>query len=915
MGFKKVLSVILFLVGFGLTAMAQRDSISLTTLVAKTEKLSEDHPFEKVYLHFDKPYYAVGDTIWFKGYLTIGAKHRLSGLSQVIYIDVINSQDSLVQALRLPAVNGVTIGDVVLARPLYRQGNYHIRAYSNWMRNFGPEYFFNKAISIGDGVYRTISPKISYQKIKKNNENVITAKLIFKDADGNLYSEKKVSWFVQNGDAIIAKGKGTTDNTGAFNINLQGSQLAGASSPNLVTVIETTNKKLVTNTFPLKNAIAEADIQFFPEGGELIVGVRSKVAFKAISPDGLGVEVTGSVTDNTGNEVASISTQHAGMGIFALLPEADKSYKAVLNFPDGSKHEYELPKISNGGITLGISNNDPTDLNIKVATNAAFMHEYRNKAFYIVAQGGGNIYYTGLATLQSLVYRAAVPKNKFPTGVLQVTLLASNGEPISERLVFIDHHDALNISVTGNQAAYNRFQQVRLGMAAKNTTAAIEGSFSVAVIDETKTPFGEDAETTILSSLLLTSDLRGFIEKPNYYFNHIDDQKTADLDVLMLTQGYRRFSWSDVLSDKYPPTTFSPEKGIEITGTLRTASGLPVNQGDVNMMVPDRNFSVNTQTDAEGHFRFSNVSIYDSSKLVITGRKSAGSVNMMIMTDIPSLQKITPDYANPNMSADSDSTMRPYLLNSKMKNEKFNMLREVVIKGQKSTAIPHVSYPALSGLSINPDQVLGQETIKYCSSDFRSCVMSKIFGVWNTNDTYYIKKDYDGGDKRPVKFFVNGLAVENNYLNLLHPADVESLEVYLKDNATGTMRFYDCNGIISVTTKSHSFNHTDNQKSGDLKTGDLSFLTSQNSKVTITPKGYYKSRVFYSPKYDDQKNSQGIIDLRSTIYWNPNIITDKNGNASFDFYNAGSPGTYKAVIEGIDNEGNIGRFVLRYEVR
>ena len=908
MGLRKVLFVLFILIGFGLTASAQRDSISLTTLVSKTEKLSEDHPFEKVYLHFDKPYYAVGDTIWFKGYLTIGAKHRLSGLSQVIYLDVINGKDSLVQSLKLPAVNGVAFGDIVLARPLYSQGNYHLRAYTNWMRNFSPDYFFIKTIAIGDAIYNTVSPKIVYQKTKKGSEDIINAKLIFKDGLGNTYEEKKVSWLVQNGETTVLKGKGTTDKNGGLNINLPAALLAGIKSPSLVTIVETVNKKQTTNTFSLKNAIAEADVQFFPEGGELIEGVRSKVAFKAINTDGLGIDITGSVTDNAGNEVASISTEHAGMGIFALLPEADKIYKATINFPDGTKHEYYLPKITSGGITLGINNNDPADLNIKIATNAAFLKEYHNKAFYIVAQGGGNIYYTGAATLQSLVYRAVVPKSKFPTGILQVTLFASNGEPMSERLVFIDHHDGLNISVTGNQPSYNKLQHVSLGLSAKNTASALEGSFSVAVIDETKTPFNEDAETTILSSLLLTSDLRGIIEKPNYYFNHTDDQKIADLDVLMLTQGYRRFSWPDILNDKYPPTTFIPEKGIEISGTLRTASGLPVNQGNVNMLVPDRNYSMNTLTDAEGHFRFPNVAIYDSAKVVLSGRKSAGSVNMMIMTDVSTFQPIIKTGNNPDVTADIDSTMRPYLQNSKKQNDSHNMLKEVVITGQKAAKIPHVSYPALSGLSIVPDQILGQETIKYCSFDFRSCVMSKVFGVWNTNDTYYIKKDYDAGDKRPVKFFVNGLVVDDNYLSLINTADIESLEVYLKDNLTGTMRFYDCNGIISVTMKTHSFNPT------AKKTTDLSFLTSQNSKVTITPKGYYKSRVFYSPKYD-QKNVQGVTDLRSTIYWNPNIITDKNGLANFDFYNAGSPGTYKAVIEGIDNEGNIGRLVMRYEVK
>ena len=123
MGFKKFVPVLLILIVATLNAAAQQDSIGLTTIVAKTEKLSANHPFEKVYLHFDKPYYAIGDTIWFKAYLTIGPKHQPSGLSRIIYVDVINSQDSIVSSLKLPVLNAVGYGDITLSPALFKQGN------------------------------------------------------------------------------------------------------------------------------------------------------------------------------------------------------------------------------------------------------------------------------------------------------------------------------------------------------------------------------------------------------------------------------------------------------------------------------------------------------------------------------------------------------------------------------------------------------------------------------------------------------------------------------------------------------------------------------------------------------------------------------------------------------------------------
>jgi hypothetical protein len=907
MGLKKfaLLPFLLFIAV--LPVLAQRDSIGLTTIVSKTEKLSTEHPFEKVYLHFDKPYYAVGDTIWFKAYLTIGPNHQPSGLSRIIYVDVIG-QDSIVKSLKLPTINGVAFGDVTLSPKFFKQGNYHIRAYTNWMRNFGADYFFNKTISIG-GVYdKTAIPKISFTKIKKSKDLVISARMQFKDREGNVSSGKKVSWTVQNDDETISKGTGTTDKNGFLNVSFDGNKLNSPETAGLTTGIELGNRKIITNTFPLKALLKTADVQFFPEGGELISGVRSKVAFKAVNSDGIGIDVTGSVIDNTGNEVTTFASQHAGMGIFALLPENEKTYKAVVLFPDGSKNIYDLPNVQTEGINLAVNNSDPENIDIKIATNAGFFKEYKNKGFYIIAQSGGTVYYTGLASLQSLVYTGSVHRSKFPTGILQVTLFAANGEPLSERLVFIQHNDALDISLNTDLPAYATKQHVKMTVTAKNKTAPVEGSFSVAVIDENKVPVDEDAETTIMSSILLTSDLRGYIEKPNYYFNHSDNQKLADMDVLMLTQGYRRFSYTNILADKYPPVTFSPEKGIVVSGTLRTGTGLPVFKGIVNLKLPDRNISVNGVTDADGHFSFSNVAIFDSTKVVLNARTYERSNNLMIMADIPAYQPLTKNYKDPNAIINIDSVLNVYLQNRQKQDESSHVLKEVVIKSTKIERVTHQDYSALSGLSPQTDQTISPEQLKNCSFDIVTCIESNVFGLWHADDNFYIKRAYDAGNKKPVQFFVNGLAVDYAYLTSMHTEDVASIEVYLKDGVSGINDRYGANGIVSITTRSGTFTPKE-------KPEDMPPLTTQGSTVTIMPKGYYRARVFYSPKYDKQSAVQQLPDLRSTIYWEPNIITDKSGTATLEYYNSDGRGTYRAVIEGIDNDGNIGRYVLRYRVR
>jgi len=906
--FARCLPLIVFITA-GLNAFAQRDSISLATIVSKTDKLANEHPFEKVYLHFDKPYYAVGDTIWFKAYLTIGPKHQLSALSHIIYVDVISNKDSVVSSLKLPTINAVGFGDITLSKDLYKQGNYHIRAYTYWMRNFGPDFFFNKTISIGNAIDNPVAAKISVTKNKRNNVEVVNAKVLYKDRDGNAYEGKKVSWVVENDDETISKGRGVTDRSGYLNISFTSRSGNSPETSNLVTTIDLADKRSVVKTFSLKSVFAGTDVQFFPEGGDLVTGVRSKVAFKAIGPDGLGINITGSIVDNTGNEVTSFTSRHAGMGIFALLPENDKTYKASVAFPDGSKKMFDLPRVQRGGITLAINNNDPENLSIKIAANDEYFKAYRNRGFYIVAQKGGVIYYTALAALQSQVYTGVVAKNKFPTGILQVTLFAANGEPLGERLVFINHNDALDLSLSTNLPVYTSRQHVDMKLNAKSNALPAEGTFSVAVIDESKVPYDDNAETTILSSLLLTSDLRGYIEKPNYYFNHPDDNTLANLDILMLTQGYRRFSYTDILRDKYPGVTFLPEKNMEITGTLRTSTGVPVFKGIVNLRIPSRNISVNSPTDANGQFRFSNVAVLDSTKMILSARNNSGRSNVMLTVDAHPYQPVTKNFDDPNQIVDIDSTLSAYLQNSKKQNESSHVLNEVIVRSTKTTTITHENYSELSGLSPMTDQTITTERLKNCSFDLVSCIMSNVFGITHADDNFYIKRAYDAGNKKPVQFFVNGLGVDYPYLSSMRTEDVGLIEVYLTDGVSGINDRYGTNGIISITTKSGSFTPKE-------KTDDLQPLSTPGNSVTITPKGYYRARFFYSPKYDrPQGTVQRLSDLRSTIYWNPNIITDKNGNAAFDFYNADGKGTYKAIVEGIDYNGNIGRFVLRYTVK
>lgn len=906
MSYKKFLP--LFVVFFTLycSVFAQRDTVSLNTIIAKSVKYVNDYPVEKVYVHFDKPYYAAGDTVWLKAYTTTDL-HVPSTLSKIVYVDVYNDQDSLMASIKMPLVNGVAPGMIPLPAEGYKQGNYRLRAYTNWMLNFDGAYLFTKVLTVGNPIDKDVLTTVSFGHTAGAQPGT-TVRIFYKDPNGKPLSNQKVSWRTEASHDETGKGRGTTDANGYLTITLPPTPSITLSSSTLFTTLEL-GAKNVTNIFPLKSAAPSKDVQFFPEGGQLIAGIPGKVAVKAIKADGLGVNLKGTIVDNAGQTVCTFSADHLGMGAFAMQPEAGKSYKANITFADGTTGSYDLPRVQASGISLMIANADPDNLTIRILSSESFFQANQNKNFSIVAQQGGFIKYAAQTKLEKQVYSAIVPKTKFQSGTLQITLFGPTGSPISERMVFVQKADLLNLTINTDKPQYLHRQPVKMTISAKNGALPAEASLSVSVVDEGKVPVDEDAETTILTSLLLTSDVRGYIEKPNYYFKKPDEKTINDLDVLMMTQGYRRFSFRDIMAGRSPKISVLPETGIDITGTLRNRTGLPIFKGIVRLMMADRTGSLQATTNADGQFKFANVMVNDSTKITITARDNAGYNNLMLMVDGQTYPAPSHIITLPDERLNIDSAMRPYLENSKRVYNNSHQLKEVVVKAAVAPKRPgHLEHGALMGLNPEPDHLIDGERFKGCTY-FISCLQSMALGLTYVENTFYVTRDYNAGIKKPMEVYMDGLQVDMNYLQGVIAAEVESVEIFFKDGMSGINQRDGTNGVLVINKKKAP-------KGQKVSLADLQKLLPNPYQVEMIPRGYTVVKEFYSPKYDVAKPNAGGVDLRSTIYWNAKVATDKvTGAATVQFNNADGTGTYRAIVEGMDAAGNIGRYVYRYKVQ
>lgn len=900
---RSLISTIIILIQAGL--LYSQDTIGLNTIIEKTHKLAEEYPFEKVYLHFDKPYYALGDTIWFKAYLAL-AQNQPSDLSKVLYVDIITSKDSLVRSIKLPLINTSAYGNLTLDPLIYKAGNYRIRAYTLWMLNYSDAYFFSKNIQIGNAINRKVITNISLKGENAGNSPKIIANISFKDPDGNPFANTKISWRVISKFETIEKGRGTTDPLGLVSLTLTANQKAALDTGVLETVLEAASDRQIMSTFPLKNSFSEADIQFFPEGGELIEGIKGKVAFKAIQEKGLGLDVKGEITDNSGKIITTFESQHLGMGTFYLMPETGKSYKAILTFSNGIKKTVPLPQVKPSGITLNMINTSGANLVFQVSSNPQYYSTNQNKNYYIVARSNGIIRFAAQTKLHSELIGASIPKDKFPSGIVQLTVFSSFGEPLTERLVFVKHKETLALTLKTDKNTYGTRQAVKMNVNAKTSDVPVQGNFSVAVINETKVPFDENEEITILNSFLLSSELQGFIEKPNYYFNKVTEKKLEDLDVLMLTQGYRKFSYHEILADKKPVITVLPEQGLEFTGTLRSSNGMPVSKGQLKLVVPESRFYAETTTNTRGEFKFEKVNVPDSSEVTITARSSSTAGNMMIMLSGSPFPSINKNVNAPQEKLNIDSLLTPYLQNSQRQYRMTTqMLQEVVVKATPIKKASHVDYPALSGLSPMADHLIDGERFKGCNV-LLSCLQSAATGLTYAENNFFVSRTYNSGLRVPVQIFYDGMPVDATYLNNIIPSEIDNIEIFLKDDLGLVNRTYSTNGVLVINSKKI-------EKTA-VTAEDLKKLFPPKNVLTFNPLGYLKTREFYSPKYTTQASRTMGSDLRTTVYWNPKVFTDKDGNMSFEFYNGDNKGSYKAIMEGTDIEGNLARFIYRYKV-
>jgi hypothetical protein len=765
---------------------------------------------EKAYLHLDRPFYASGETIWFKAYVVEADTHRPDTLSKVLYVELLSARQRLVAQRTLRLRGGLAHGDMALPDTL-PTGTYELRAYTSWMRNAGAAFFFSQPLAI-----------------------------------------------------------------------------ASATKPRV-----------------LASRSPQVDVRFFPEGGNLVDGLESEVGFKAVDEHGHGVPVQGTVVDARGQVLASFSSRHLGMGSFRLTPAPGQQYRALVTLPTGPKLTVALPSSQPTGYVLHASE---TATDFLVTIRRRLGAGAAAGPALLLAQVRGTVAFAARVPLSDAApILAKLPKAKFRAGLAHLTLFDEQGVAQCERLVFTPNPPSARLTLMPDKPAYAPHEAVHLRLAATDAAGQpVAGQFSVAV---TAQALGQADGPTIVSHLLLSSDLAGAIEDPGYYFREpaTPDSQLA-LNDLLLTQGWRRFVWKELLAGQLPERQFALEQGLSVSGQVFTAANQPAAARQVSYLQTNPRREAQFKTDATGHFAFYGLDGRDTTLVLLRAQPAKGEKELAIrLLAPPPSAGLLPSSLLLNSStlaalgdyASRSQQQRTLAERQPLTADKSILLNKVTVRGQR-TATSDGIMRNYSNTNAAVIQVAGQIQQGDTRNIFQY-LQGRVAGVAVSGNHINIRQtasiqDQSTGGFRPIDplYLIDGNPVPAEVFATYPLTDIQSIDI-MNQNSGGIFGMQAYGGIVAAYSRQ-----------GGTPTGaatpDNLAAARPGGKAVKVP-GYYQAREFYAPRYDADAPNSPPDPRTATLYWAPEVRTDAAGQAQLSFFTSGTGGTFQAVAEGLSSQG------------
>lgn len=810
---------------------------------------STQPPSEKIYIHYDKEYYVAGETIWFKAYLY--SSGLPSSQSNNFYLQLINGEGKIISSKKYPVKGATVKGNIDLPDSI-RQGFYHIRALTPGMLNANQDLFYSKNI------------------------------------------------FVYN----------PSDKLGS------------------------------TFSVPGSNSLS---IRFFPESGFLVDGVLSVLAFKAVDSSGMPVAVNGILKMDDSVNLAPFTTYHDGIGKVQLKPQYGKKYLAAITY-NGHSNFFPLPEVQPSGINLSVE--DEKGGKMFLLSRSKKDKDIYNNLVVVAEMNHMNVYEQEINFESYLSVKGHLLTDSLPSGILHFTVFDKEGKPLAERLTFVNNgeYDSKGkIEIVKNGTGVREENIVEV-----NFPDQAQRSFSVAVTDaETSSPVSPE---NIITKFLLTDELKGYIDNPAWYFqDKTDTIRQAALDNLMLTHGWSRFLWNKIPT-KVPEKKYSDNYLISVSGKLDDSKNNGSVSGGVLSIFMESEDSVNHNFDitvgSDGKFTIDSLLFYGKARFYYAYKTTQGkeipvnitldpqpidrvvdalpySMNEGAITPInsaviPKGAAISKRYQSGASSVTETKELKPVMVQSKNNKRPIDEVNDSYTSGL-FTAMGKMNFDNINepenDRSISVFDFI-KRSVKHVIVEDDKFVNRKNFSLFSpaSDERYAQKKNsddslrtlmglpalkedepflmsangHDPGKHFEVAIFVNESPAYAGLLKTIRMSEVALLKFY-DPGFIGAGSAQGPGGAISVYTKK-----------------DISPPGNIDKLDHIVYNGYSLTKEFYSPDYSMPVQQNMEQDLRTTLFWNPELYTDNSSkNTILKFYNNDFSKKLKIVAEGFDANGRL----------
>lgn len=633
-------------------------------------------------------------------------------------------------------------------------------------------------------------------------------------------------------------------------------------------------------------------LSFFPEGGTLVKGFNGTLAFKATDKKGMPVNTAGKIMNDKNEPVAVFTTYHDGMGLIELPSLTGTSYYAVV---DGrpADEKYPLPAVSEKGVRVSI-----------IEHPLGYYYELEQKAgdpvfqaAYMVGQMQHHPVFKQVFPAGKENQQGVINTKGLNSGILQITIFNKDNMPLAERLCFVNNKEyILHAQLRTDTTDFGAKAKNRISLIMKDT---VQGSFSVSVTDNDYNQLPR-REENIFTSLLLTGDLKGYVHDPAYYFSADNDSVRTALDLVMMTNGWRRFKWEQLITKGIPPAGFKDQSYITLSGKVNY-QGIkkPFSDKQLILFVNTRDGKRSTQfihTDNDGNFRLDSMIFFDKTRLIFSDVRGKKSQYIDVWMNGDSLRRTfrlpKPGATKPCINPLAGEENRWKMDYDAIAKANGQMLEEVKLKVLKKSPAQQVEERYTTGAfsgdaSKSIDLVNSDEASAY--QNIFDYLQARVNGLQVSADgfdyTLYYRQNASMSSMGdiPMALFLDEIETDASVISTIPASQIALVKVYssfagANGNAPG--------GMLSIYTK----------KGGDYVNG--AGIANQ-----VAYGGYSVIKEFYSPDY---KREESKPDTRITLLWRPNIILNSiNPVLPVSFYNTDRTKQYRVVVEGMTVSGKM----------